>query len=109
MSKQPSDATVEHHEKPDVKIPDITDGDEDAEAPEIRGLDLDEISPRYWYSFRFVGSATSIVLLAICLYVGFSLPVGLANFTAVICHHNERCLGVANISMSCILRQAVCK
>jgi hypothetical protein len=90
MNKQPGDETVEHHEKADVKIPDITDGDEDAEAPEIRGLDLDEISPRYWYSFRFVGSATSIVLLAICLYVGFSLPVGLGQFTTVICHHHER-------------------
>lgn len=51
------------------------EGDMDIEAPNARGVDLDDIPSQYWWSFRFLGSATSIILLAICLYIGFSLPV----------------------------------
>lgn len=47
----------------------------DDEAPVARGVDVDEIPAGYWMSFRFLGSVASIVLLAVCLYVGFSLPV----------------------------------
>lgn len=52
-----------------------TESDLDVEAPDARGVDLEDIPPQYWWSFRFLGSAISIILLAICLYVGFSLPV----------------------------------
>ena len=71
----------QEHEKPEVNAhdelhPTMTGQTEpDMEAPEARGLDLEDIPSRYWWSFRFLGSATSIILLAVCLYVGFSLPV----------------------------------
>ncbi|KAI1618842.1 siderophore iron transporter [Exophiala viscosa] len=46
----------------------------DDEAPVARGIDAEEIPAGYWLSFRFLGSVASIVLLAVCLYIGFSLP-----------------------------------
>ena len=67
MSIKAGAETVERHEKTDVKTPNTIDGDEDMEEPEIRGVAPDQISPRYWLSFGSLGSATSIILLAICL------------------------------------------
>lgn len=105
MSAKPrSEAEVEQFEKADGEMPNIVDGEEDDEAPEIRGVDLEDISPMYWRSFRFLGSAISIVLLAICLYVGFSLPVGsfFLSFLVVL-HRHEMSLQVANYLYATIL------
>lgn len=52
-----------------------SDGDHEAAA--ARGAQLDDIPAGYWWSFRFLGSAFSIVLLAASLFVNFNLPVGL--------------------------------
>lgn len=49
--------------------------EEDSEAPEIRGVDSGDIPSQYWWSFRFLGSGLSVILLAVSLYIGFSLPV----------------------------------
>ena len=49
--------------------------EEDVEAPIARGVDLDAIPHQYWLSYKFLGSAFSIVLLAVSLYINFALPV----------------------------------
>lgn len=48
MSAKPrSDTEVERYEKTEEESPNTVDGDEDEEVPEIRSVDLDDISPRY--------------------------------------------------------------
>lgn len=49
--------------------------EEDVEAPVARGVDLEVIPERYWWSYKFLGSAFSIILLAVSLYINFALPV----------------------------------
>ncbi|KAL1891483.1 hypothetical protein Sste5346_007574 [Sporothrix stenoceras] len=46
----------------------------DSEAPAARGVQFDNIPPNYWRSFRFLGSAFSVVLLASALFTNFNLP-----------------------------------
>lgn len=75
--RQQEKPAVDAHEGLHTTVSDQTE--QDVEAPEARGLDLDEIPAEYWRSFRFLGSATSIILLAVCLYIGFSLPVRLGH------------------------------
>lgn len=48
--------------------------EEDVEAPIARGVDVEEIPEKYWLSWRFLGAAFSIILLAVSLYVNFTLP-----------------------------------
>lgn len=33
------------------------------------------VPPGYWYSYRFLGSLTAIILLANNLFIGYSMPV----------------------------------
>lgn len=50
------------------------DTEEDVEAPVARGVDLEAIPEKYWWSYKFLGSAFSIILLAVSLYINFALP-----------------------------------
>lgn len=63
-------------DKADVEYKEMTriatnDGDE---APEAQGVNFETIDPKYWRSFRFLGSVASIILITISLYIGFALP-----------------------------------
>ena len=64
-------AAVYQHEN--TLQPVETEGD--VEAPIARGVDLEAIPEKYWWSWRFIGSAFSIILLAVSLYINFALPV----------------------------------
>ncbi|CAK7210129.1 hypothetical protein SBRCBS47491_000666 [Sporothrix bragantina] len=56
----------------DTATDSIFDGD--VEAPTARGVESDDIPYNYWWSYQFLGSGFSIILLAVSLYVNFSLP-----------------------------------
>ncbi|KAL1889494.1 hypothetical protein Sste5346_008872 [Sporothrix stenoceras] len=78
MAGTMADSRLEAGEKPTVEhvtTNDIdADIDADIEAPEARGVEADNIPDAYWLSFRFLGSCASVVLLAVSLYISFSLP-----------------------------------
>lgn len=72
-----ADARIEEGEKPAVEHAPVVhaeDHTDDVEAPEARGVEADNIPDAYWWSFRFLGSCASVVLLAVSLYISFSLP-----------------------------------
>ncbi|ERS98989.1 hypothetical protein HMPREF1624_04184 [Sporothrix schenckii ATCC 58251] len=52
----------------------IASPDGDHEAPAARGVQFDDIPAKYWLSYRFLGSAFSVVLLASSLFTNFNLP-----------------------------------
>lgn len=46
----------------------------------------------YWYSYRFIGSMTAIVLLANNLFIGYAMPVSLtAQATTVMTSKHGMC------------------
>ncbi|CAK7214682.1 hypothetical protein SBRCBS47491_002235 [Sporothrix bragantina] len=69
-----NDLNIEACEKPVYEQPVAVLETDDIEAPEARGVEADDIPDAYWWSFRFIGSCISIILLAISLYISFSLP-----------------------------------
>ena len=82
MPRKAAPADVEHSssrlektEQERNNLHTVDTADEDVEAPIARGVDVEAIPSKYWLSWRFLGSAFSIILLAVCLYVNFTLPV----------------------------------
>ncbi|CAK7238489.1 hypothetical protein SEUCBS140593_010740 [Sporothrix eucalyptigena] len=68
---------IEAGEKVNAEHVDTTTGtifDGDTEAPTARGVESDDIPDNYWWSYQFLGSSFSIILLAVSLYVNFTLP-----------------------------------
>ncbi|CAK7218972.1 hypothetical protein SCUCBS95973_003663 [Sporothrix curviconia] len=51
-----------------------TNTDSDQEGAAARGAQVTDIPAGYWYSFRFLGSFFSLVLVASALFINFNLP-----------------------------------
>lgn len=69
------DAALEKGEKQEFQQVSTLNTDSDNEAAAARGVESGNIPKGYWWSFRFLGTFTSIVLLAASLFVNFNLPV----------------------------------
>ncbi|KIH87497.1 siderophore iron transporter [Sporothrix brasiliensis 5110] len=69
------EAALEHGEKQEFhQVNNNLNTDSDTEAVTARGVEADNIPSGYWYSYRFLGTFSSIVLLAASLFVNFNLP-----------------------------------
>lgn len=60
--KQNRDDRVKHREEP-------------SSSNSVTAEEESSVPPGYWYSFRFIGSTTAIVLLANNMFIGYSMPV----------------------------------
>lgn len=90
MSANGDGAQLEIGEKAAAShIDSSTSRDGDTEAPAARGVQFDNIPANYWRSYRFLGSAFSVVLLASSLFTNFNLPV--------------RCPGISPCSEHCLI------
>lgn len=69
------DAGLENGEKQEFHQVSTLNTDADTEAVQARGVEVDNIPAGYWWSYRFLGTFSSIVLLAASLFVNFNLPV----------------------------------
>lgn len=70
-------AQVENGEKVEYDHADkTTTTDSDQEGAAARGAQVNDIPAGYWYSFRFLGSFFSLILVASALFINFNLPVG---------------------------------
>ena len=71
---------VENGEKVEYDHADkTTTMDSDQEGAAARGARVNDIPAGYWYSFRFLGSFFSLILVASALFINFNLPVGSSN------------------------------
>lgn len=62
---------------------------EDSSAVPVPDDDLG-VPKGYWYSYRFIGSMTAIVLLANNLFIGYAMPVSSRSLSQSKKHTQER-------------------